>query len=116
MSDSPSSDISRQTIQTLASLARLDLTPDEEVSYQKDLAAIVGFVNQLNQADVSGCQPLHQVTGLTNRWRQDQAPPPPDRQQPGSEALLPFFADRLVDGQFKSPRPLTDQPASAENQ
>ena len=109
MPNPPSSDISRQTIQDLARLARLKLTPDEEASYQKELAAIVGFVNQLKQADVSGCQPLHQVTGLVNRWRSDQPADLPPGQHPQPQELLSFLADRLVDGQFKAPRPLADK-------
>ncbi len=115
MPDSPSSAISRQTIKDLAKLARLDLTPDEEVSYQQELASIIGFVNQLKEADVSGCDPLHQVTGLVNRWRDDQPEPLRPEQQPTAEKLLSFLADRLVDGQFKVPRPLTEQPAVDEN-
>ena len=44
MPDYPSSAISRQTIKDLAKLARLDLTPEEEVSYQQELGAIVSLL------------------------------------------------------------------------
>ena len=115
MSDYPPSAISRQTIKDLAKLARLDLTPEEEVSYQQELGAIVQFVNQLKEADVSGCQPLHQVTGLVNRWREDKQESLRSEQHPSAEKLLSFLTDRLVDGQFKAPRPLTEQPAANNN-
>lgn len=109
MSDSASSPINRQTIRELARLAHLDLDPEEEVRYQKELAAIVEFVNQLERADVSDCQPLHQVTGVVNRLRNDNPFGLPPEQHPGPERLLPFLADRLIAGQFKSPRPPAGQ-------
>lgn len=108
MSDSQSSSISRQTILNLARLAHLELTSEEVASYQRELGAILEFVNQLERADTSGCQPLHQVGGLTNRWRADRDDPLPPEQQPPPADLLASLADRLVDGQFRVPRPLTD--------
>lgn len=107
----PNPAISRQTVRSLARLAHIDLTPAEEASYQRELGAILEFVNQLEQADVSGCQPLHQVGGLTNRWRADDDKPLAPAQQPPPADLLEPLAGRLVDGQFKVPRPLAELPS-----
>ena len=116
MPDSQPARISRQTIKTLARLAHLKLSPAEEVSYQRELSAIVEFVNQLEQAEVAGCQPLHQVTGLTNRWRADEIGQLAPDQQPGPADLLTSLADRLVDGQFKVPRPLVEADGASDKQ
>ena len=108
MSDSAA--INRQTVRDLARLARLDLTPDEEVRYQRELGVILEFVNQLERVDVADYAPLHQVTGLTNRWRADELGAVNSAQQPPAAALLADLADRLQAGQFRVPRPLAESP------
>jgi aspartyl-tRNA(Asn)/glutamyl-tRNA(Gln) amidotransferase subunit C len=55
----------------LAQLARLQLTDDEVVVYQRELEEILQYVEQLNDVDVTDLQPTSQVTGLTNVNRPD---------------------------------------------
>jgi aspartyl-tRNA(Asn)/glutamyl-tRNA(Gln) amidotransferase subunit C len=40
--------------------------------YSRELTAILQYVQQLEQVDVSGLQPTNQVTGLTNVMRDDE--------------------------------------------
>jgi aspartyl-tRNA(Asn)/glutamyl-tRNA(Gln) amidotransferase subunit C len=64
-------DLTRDDILKLAQLARLDLTEDEVTEYLDELTAILRYVEQLNDVDVTGLQPTSQVTGLVNVTRED---------------------------------------------
>jgi aspartyl-tRNA(Asn)/glutamyl-tRNA(Gln) amidotransferase subunit C len=64
-------DLTREDVLKLARLARLQLTDDEVAEYQKELAEILHYVEQLNDIDISGLEPTSQVTGLTNVMRSD---------------------------------------------
>src|SRR4051812_7519746 len=64
-------DLTRDDVLKLAQLARLQLTDDEVTEYQKELAEILQYVEQLNDIDISGLEPTSQVTGLTNVTRDD---------------------------------------------
>lgn len=66
------SKLSREEVLKLARLARLDLTESEVEEYSRELSAILQYVEQLDQVDVSGLQPTNQVTGLTNVMREDE--------------------------------------------
>ena len=66
------SKLSAEDIVKLARLARLHLSQDEVVQYQKELSSILGYVEQLDSVDVSGVDPTYQVTGLTNVMRNDE--------------------------------------------
>lgn len=65
-------DLTRDDILKLARLARLDLTDEEITSYTTELSSILRYVEQLQQVDVHGLEPTHQVTGLTNVMRPDE--------------------------------------------
>lgn len=58
-------------IAKVAKLANLTLTPDEEKEFDKQLNDIVGYIEKLNTLDTSNVTPTAQVTGLTNRLRND---------------------------------------------
>lgn len=66
------SQLSKQDILKLARLARLRLTDDEVEKYQKELSAILGYVEHLDSVDVSDLIPTYQVSGLTNVARDDE--------------------------------------------
>lgn len=65
-------DLTREDILKLARLARLDLTDEEIERFPKELTAILHYVEQLQDADVTGLVPTNQVTGLTNVSRKDE--------------------------------------------
>lgn len=59
-------------IETIAALARLQLSPDEIPSYAESLSRILGMVSQLEQADTSRVEPMaHPLTGQVQRLRED---------------------------------------------
>lgn len=64
--------LSRDDVLKLAQLARISLSEDEVDAFTEELSAILGYVEQLSSADVSGLEPTNQVTGLTNVMRKDE--------------------------------------------
>lgn len=65
-------DLTRDDVLKLARLARLTITDEEIEKYRKELSDILGYVEQLQQADVAGLKPTSQVTGLKNVMREDE--------------------------------------------
>lgn len=59
-------------IEHIAKLARLELDEAHKEKFKKELSSILGYIDQLNAVDVSGVEPLYQVTGLTNQTRPDE--------------------------------------------
>jgi aspartyl-tRNA(Asn)/glutamyl-tRNA(Gln) amidotransferase subunit C len=64
--------ITRDDVLKLAHLARLELSEEEIAEFRGELSEILGFVEKLNELDTDGLEPTHQVTGLTNVWREDE--------------------------------------------
>jgi aspartyl-tRNA synthetase len=64
--------ISSQQVRDIARLARLRLTDEEAVSYQKDLNSILGYVETLRELDTESVKPMSHVLPLTNAWREDE--------------------------------------------
>lgn len=64
-------DLTRDDVLKLARLARLTVTDEEIENYRTQLSAILQYVEQLQQADVTGLEPTTQVTGLKNVMRED---------------------------------------------
>jgi len=56
----------------IAHLARLSLAADEAVAYGASLTRILALVEQLDQADTAGVEPMsHPLPGLSARLRPD---------------------------------------------
>jgi aspartyl-tRNA(Asn)/glutamyl-tRNA(Gln) amidotransferase subunit C len=64
--------LSRDDVFKLARLARLDLTEEEAELYRTQIHAILQYVDQLKDVDVTGLQPTVQVGGLKNVMRDDE--------------------------------------------
>ncbi|OIO47483.1 MAG: Asp-tRNA(Asn)/Glu-tRNA(Gln) amidotransferase GatCAB subunit C [Candidatus Portnoybacteria bacterium CG06_land_8_20_14_3_00_39_12] len=63
--------ISIEEVGRVAQLARIELTSAEKEKFSRDLSAILDYVDQLDEIDVSTVAPTSQVTGLKNVLRQD---------------------------------------------
>ncbi len=50
--------LSLDEVRRIASLARLKLSPEEEERFAGQLSAILGYVEELNELDVSGVEPM----------------------------------------------------------
>ena len=64
--------LKRDDVLKLAQLARLDLSEEEIEEFTGELSAILGYVEQLQNVDVSDLRPTNQVTGLTSVTRDDE--------------------------------------------
>ena len=56
--------VSLEDVRRMAELAQLELTSEEETRMQRDLSAILGYVQQLNELDTSEVEPLAQISEL----------------------------------------------------
>lgn len=53
--------VAAANVRRVAELAYLELTADEETRMQRDLNAILGYIDQLNELDTSRVEPMAQV-------------------------------------------------------
>ena len=60
-----------QTVKRVAHLARIAVTEEEAKQMAGELNAILGFVEQLGEVDVSGVEPMTSVMPLAMRQRAD---------------------------------------------
>jgi len=64
--------LTREQIENIAHLARLQLTAAEIPVYQQSLSAIFDFVGELDRADTASVTPMaHPLPGLSQRLRAD---------------------------------------------
>jgi len=67
--------IDRKTVENVAKLARLQLTPEELDRYGKQLGAILDYIAKLEKLDVKDLEPLVHAVDISNVFRED-APRP----------------------------------------
>jgi len=82
--------LSKEETKHIADLARLGLDSAEIEKYQKDLSAILGYVDKLKEANVDGIEPMAHPCAAVNVLRQDQAMP---RAPEKSEKLRAAFPE-----------------------
>lgn len=63
--------VDRQTVTRVARLARIAVSPDDTERMAGELNAILGFVEQLNEVDVSGVEPMTSVMPMAMKKRGD---------------------------------------------
>lgn len=67
--------ISENDVKKIALLARLEFAPERLKVFTKQFNDIMGYVQQLEKVDVSGVEPMSQVHGLVNVFREDKLEP-----------------------------------------
>jgi aspartyl-tRNA(Asn)/glutamyl-tRNA(Gln) amidotransferase subunit C len=60
-----------QTVKRVAHLARIAVSEEDAERMTGELNAILGFVEQLNEVDVSGVEPMTSVIPMEMKERQD---------------------------------------------
>ncbi len=63
--------ITKEDVQHIARLARIELTKEEEDRFGHELSAILQFVEQLNEVDTTGIEPMTGGTHLEQIARAD---------------------------------------------
>jgi len=59
-------------IDKLAILARLEFEPAERDRLKEDLQKMIAFVEQLQELDTEGIEPVLQMSSRTDVWREDE--------------------------------------------
>ena len=67
--------ITKEQVEHIAKLARLGLTDKEKEKFQKELSAILDFVEKLEEIDTSKVEPMTGGTNLVNVIRKDEIKP-----------------------------------------
>jgi aspartyl-tRNA(Asn)/glutamyl-tRNA(Gln) amidotransferase subunit C len=65
--------IDRDALQKIAHLARLEVKPEEEDALLASMENVLTWMEQLNEVDTEGVEPLTHVTDEVNNWREDVA-------------------------------------------
>jgi aspartyl-tRNA(Asn)/glutamyl-tRNA(Gln) amidotransferase subunit C len=63
--------VDQNTVRRIAKLARIAVTDEDVPHLQGELNAILAFVEQLNEVDVGGVEPMTSVTPMLMKKRQD---------------------------------------------
>ena len=63
--------VDQATVRRIAHLARIKLDEADVPQMQGELNAILAFVEELNEVDVTGVEPMSSVTPMSMKKRQD---------------------------------------------
>lgn len=96
-------EITKQEVEKVAKLARLELTESEQLAFAKQLSQILTHVETLKQYDTRGIEPTATVLGQVNVFRPDMVCPslPVDR--------VVDNAPESIDGFFVVPKIIEDR-------
>jgi aspartyl-tRNA(Asn)/glutamyl-tRNA(Gln) amidotransferase subunit C len=67
--------LTKEEIQHIAELSRLNLSAEEEEKYRNQLGSILDYVAMLNEVQASDIIPTAQVSGLMDVFREDLVKP-----------------------------------------
>ena len=65
--------ITRKDVRHIASLARLEFTPEEEAELAREMSAILGYMETLSELDTDEVEPMTHVLDLKGVVREDVA-------------------------------------------
>jgi aspartyl-tRNA(Asn)/glutamyl-tRNA(Gln) amidotransferase subunit C len=65
--------ISKQDVEKIAHLARLELNPSKTEDIQSSINKVLEWMEALNQVDTTGVEPLVHMTSSINQFREDTA-------------------------------------------
>ena len=75
--------VDQETLQKIAHLARLELRPGEEAAMMDSLNEVLTWMEQLNELDTTGVEPLTHISAELNVLRDDVV----SQQLPREQAL-----------------------------
>lgn len=88
--------LDNKEIKHIATLARLELSGEEEEKYGRQLSAVLDYIDKLKEVDTSKVAITAQVSGLINSWREDEV-----KSWDKDEIKMALEQSELVDGQVK---------------
>lgn len=63
--------ISDETIEYVGILAKLELSDEEKEEAKKDMGRMLDYIDQLNELDTTGVEPMSHIFPVTNVFRED---------------------------------------------
>ena len=63
--------ITKNEVENVAHLARLDFSEEEKVKFTSQLNDILLYIEKLNQAETTGVEPMSHAIALQNAFRDD---------------------------------------------
>ncbi|MCD8119945.1 MAG: Asp-tRNA(Asn)/Glu-tRNA(Gln) amidotransferase subunit GatC [Lachnospiraceae bacterium] len=63
--------VTDETIENVALLAELELSPEEKEQAKKDMANMLDYIDTLNELDTSDVEPMSHVFPVSNVLRED---------------------------------------------
>ncbi|MHB1452473.1 MAG: Asp-tRNA(Asn)/Glu-tRNA(Gln) amidotransferase subunit GatC [Saccharofermentanales bacterium] len=91
-------EISKKMIEYLAALSKVKVNPEQEEKIGHDLEEILDYMKILNEADISGIEPMSHTFTDSDSFREDECLPYPD---PG---VLTTAAPESKNNCYKVPR------------
>jgi aspartyl-tRNA(Asn)/glutamyl-tRNA(Gln) amidotransferase subunit C len=64
--------VDRETVVRVARLARLKVPEDEAETLAGELSNIIGWIEQLDEVNTDGVEPMASVADMKLRWRADE--------------------------------------------
>jgi aspartyl-tRNA(Asn)/glutamyl-tRNA(Gln) amidotransferase subunit C len=95
--------LSKQEVEHVAKLARLEMTEAEKDAFSRELSSILTYIEQLKSWDTSGVDPTATVLDQANVFRADHVLP----SLPVEKALA--NAPETDDGYFRVPKILEER-------
>ena len=96
-------EISKEQVEHVARLARLEVSEDENAMFARQLSAILTYMDQLKEVDTEGVEPTATVLPTENVFREDAVKPSLTQ-----ERALANAPDQ-ADGFFRVPKILEDR-------
>ena len=90
--------VTREVIEHVAGLARLNLTEQEKERLTAEMAEVISYVDKLNELDTADVKPMEHVIPIRNVLREDKAAKSLDRDK------ILANAPSHEDGCFKVPK------------
>lgn len=72
--------INKEDVEHVARLARIKLSEEEKIKFTHELGQILAYVDELNEVDTTGIEPISQISNLENIARTDEITNSKDRE------------------------------------
>lgn len=74
-------EISKEQVEHVARLARLEVSEDEKTTFARQLSGILTYIDQLKELDTMGVEPTATVLPTDNVFREDEVRPSLSQEQ-----------------------------------
>ena len=90
--------ITDETMEYVEILAKLELTEEERAQAKADMSRMLDYIDQLNELDTSGVEPMTHIFPVNNVFREDE-----EKDEWSGEEILEN-APKQKDGFFQVPK------------